>query len=164
MKFESTENEMKIKALFVITLLLFVTVASALASGPQAKPKLDGAYKYVSTTFPGGRQTEADAKGMIVVHGNYMAFVRAGVNRQTWSQDEAQDERTKKIIAAYQGLAATAGSFTINGNVITLQQVAQANPGTMGKEAKWEFALEGKTLKLKPAGNAGVEFVFEKVE
>lgn len=156
---------MRIKALFVITLMLFVASVSALASGPQGgKSKLDGAYRYVSTTFPGGKQTDADAKGMIVVHGNHMAFVRAGVNRQTWSQEEPQDARTKKIIAAFQGLAATAGSFTISGNVITLQQVAQANPGTMGKEAKWEFALEGKTLKLKPAGNAGVEFVFEKVE
>jgi hypothetical protein len=93
-----------------------------------------------------------------------MAFVRAGVNRQTWSQTDPQDERTKRIIAAYQGLAATAGSFTISGNVITLQQVAQANPGTMGKEAKWIFKLEGNKLMLKPEGNQDVEFTFERVQ
>jgi hypothetical protein len=40
-----------------------------------------------------------------------MAFVKANVGRQTWQQNEAQDERTKKILAAYQGLAATCGTF-----------------------------------------------------
>jgi hypothetical protein len=154
---------MKFKAGLVLALMLIVTVANAFAAGQKKEPKLEGAYKYVSTTFPGGKQTEADAKGMIVVHGKYMAFVRAGVNRQTWSQTDPQDERTKRIVAAYQGLAATAGMFEISGNTITLMQHAQASPATMGKEAKWEFKLEGNTLKLKPAGNLDVEFTFEKM-
>jgi hypothetical protein len=71
---------MKLKAALVL-LVVLVSAANVMA----ADPKLDGAYKYVSTTFPGGSQTEADAKGMIVVHGKYMAFVRAGVGRKTWS-------------------------------------------------------------------------------
>ena len=153
---------MKFKAGLVLA-LMFVATVSNVSAGGQKTPKLEGAYKYVSTTFPGGKQTEADAKGMIVVHGKYMAFVRAGVNRQTWSQTDPQDERTKRIVAAFQGLAATAGMFEITGNTITLMQHAQANPGTMGKEAKWEFKLEGNTLKLKPAGNPDVEFTFEKM-
>jgi hypothetical protein len=144
-----------------------VLIAVMLASGAintfAADPKLDGAYKYVSTTFPGGTQTEADAKGMIVVHGKYMAFVRAGVGRKTWSQEEAKEEREKKIIAAYQGLAATTGSFEIQGNIITLQQVAQASPATMGTATKYEYKLDGKILTLKPVANAGVEFKFERL-
>ena len=150
---------MKIKAVIVCAIVLVATASSAFASDP----KLDGAYRYVSTTFPGGKQTDADAKGMIVVHGKYMAFVRAGVNRQTWEQSEPEDARMKKVAAAYQGLAATAGRFEIQGNMIVLTQLAQANPGTMGKEAKWEYKLDGKMLKLKPAGNTEVEFVFERM-
>ena len=150
---------MKLKAVIVCSLILFATASNAFASDP----KLEGAYKWVSTTFPGGKQTEADAKGMIVVHGKYMAFVRSGVDRKTWDQSEPEAERTKKIIAAYQGLAATAGSFDIQGNMIILHQVAQASPLTMGKDAKWEFKLEGNMLKLKPAGNASVEFTFERL-
>jgi hypothetical protein len=150
---------MKLRAFIVLATLLTATAANAFAQGP----KLDGAYKYVSTTFPGGKQTEADTKGMIVVHGKYMAFVRAGVNRKTWDQAEPEADRLKKIAAAYQGLAATAGWFEVNGNTITLQQHAQASPLTMGKEVKWEYKLEGKLLKLKPVGNTDVEFTFERL-
>lgn len=150
---------MKIRLSLLIALALLCAPVAAFA----AKPKLDGAWKYTGLKFPGGQQTEAEAKGMIVVHGKYMSFVRATVDRKVWTQDEPKDEQTKKIIAAYQGLAATCGVFEINGNVITLNQVAQANPGSMGTSAKWEFTLEGKKLTLKPAGNPGVEFYFEKL-
>src|SRR5215831_5560644 len=149
---------MKIKSILIAAILV-----GAVQSGLAQGPKLDGAYKYVSTTFQGGKQTEADAKGIIVVHGKYMAFVRAGVNRKTWDQNEPQEERAKKIIAAYQGLAATAGSFDIQGNIITLEQVAQSSPASMGTSTKWEYKLEGKTLTLKPVANPGVEFTFEKL-
>ena len=150
---------MKLKAVIVCAIIFVVSIAATATSDP----KLDGAYKFVGLKFPNGQQTEADAKGMIVVHGKYMAFVRASVGRQTWDQNEPEEERMKKIVAAYQGLAATAGSFEIQGNIITLHQTAQANPGSMGAPSKWEFKLEGKWLKLKPAGNTSVEFTFEKL-
>jgi hypothetical protein len=149
---------MKLKGMLVLSIAL-VLAANALG----ADPKLDGAYKFVGLTFQGGGQTEADAKGMIVVHGKYMAFVRAGVGRKTWEQSEPQEERAKKIIAAYQGLAATCGSFEVQGNVITLQQLAQSNPATMGTATKWEYKLEGDKLTLKPVPNPGVEFTFERL-
>ncbi|HWO01960.1 MAG TPA: hypothetical protein VNS63_22115 [Blastocatellia bacterium] len=149
---------MKFKAV-----LIAVILTAAAVNTFAADPKLDGAYKYVSTTFPGGSQTETDAKGMIVVHGKYLAFVRAGVDRKTWSQEEPKEEREKKIIAAYQGLSATTGTFEIEGNIITLQQYAQASPATMGKVTKYEYKLDGKVLTLKPIANAGVEFKFERL-
>lgn len=150
---------MKLKTIFLCAVILIAAGSTGLAK----EPKLDGAYQYISTSFQGGQQTNAEMKGMLVVHGKYMAFVRAGVNRATWSQEDPQEERTKKIIAAYQGLAATCGEYKIEGNVIALQQLAQASPSTMGKEIKWEYKLEGKTLKIKPVANAGVEFTFERM-
>src|SRR5215212_616833 len=150
---------MKIKAVIVCAFILVATASNVLASDP----KLEGAYKWVSTTFPGGKQTEADAKGMIVVHGKYMAYVHAGANRQSWSMEEPEGERLKKIADAYQKLRATAGSFDVQGSTITLHQVAQTSPLTMGKDAKWEFKLEGNTLTLKPIGDANVEFRFERL-
>lgn len=150
---------MKLREVIACAIILLISVAVTEASDP----KLDGAYKFVGLKFPNGQQTEADAKGMIVVHGKYMAFVRASVGRQTWDQNEPQEERMKKIVAAYQGLAATAGSFEIQGNIITLHQTAQANPGSMGTPSKWEFKVEGNLLKLKPANNLDVEFTFERL-
>jgi len=92
-----------------------------------------------------------------------MAFVRANIDRKTRDQQEPADERTKKIIAAYQGLAATCGEYTMEGNIITLQQLAQASPLTMGKAVKWEYKLVGTTLTIKPVANPGVEFTFERM-
>jgi len=149
---------MKLKA----ALVLLVVLASAVSIS-AADPKLEGAYRFVGLKFQGGGQTDSEAKGMIVVHGKYMAFVKAGVGRQTWEQSEAPEERAKKIVAAYQGLAATCGSFEVQGNVISLQQMAQASPGSMGTTTKWEYKLEGKTLTLKPVANPGVEFSFERL-
>ncbi|MEK6321300.1 MAG: lipocalin-like domain-containing protein [Acidobacteriota bacterium] len=149
---------MKLKAALVL-LIVLVSAVNILA----ADPKLEGAYKFVGLKFQGGGQTEAEAKGMIVVHGKYMAFVKASVGRQTWEQSEPQEERTKKIVAAYQGLAATCGTFEVQGNVISLQQLAQAVPGSMGTTTKWEYKLDGKKLTLKPVANAGVEFNFERL-
>jgi hypothetical protein len=149
---------MKVKIALVV-LLITIAAVSTLA----ADPKLDGAYKFVGLAFQGGAQTEADAKGMIVVHGKYMAFVRASVGRATWDQKEPESDRTKKIIAAYQGLAATCGTFEVQGNVITLQQLAQSSPGSMGTTTKWEYKLEGNKLKIKPVSNPGVEFTFERL-
>jgi hypothetical protein len=149
---------MKLKAMLVLSIAL-ILAANALA----ADPKLDGAYKFVGLTFQGGGQTEADVKGMIVVHGKYMAFVRANVGRKTWEQSEPQEERAKKIIAAYQGLAATCGSFEVQGNVITLQQLAQSSPASMGTTTKWEYKLDGDKLTLKPVANPGVEVTFERL-
>ena len=149
---------MKTKALVLCLLLLTMAVPAA-----AKDPKLDGAYRYVSTTFPGGKQTDAEMKGLLVVHGKYLSFVRAGVDRKTWDQQEPAEERMKKIVAAYQGLAATCGEFSVEGNIITLQQIAQASPLTMGKAIKWEFKVEGSTLKIKPVANPGVEFTFERM-
>ena len=149
---------MKLKAAIVL-LVVLITSVSVLA----ADPKLEGAYRFTGLKFQGGGQTDSEAKGMIVVHGKYMAFVKSNVGRQTWQQDEAQDERTKKIVAAFQGLAATCGTFEVQGNTITLQQIAQANPGSMGTTTKWEYKLEGKTLTVKPTASPGVEFTFEKL-
>ncbi len=126
-------------------------------------PKLEGAYKFVSVKFPGGEQTEAQEKGMIVVHGKYIAFVSAGVDRKMWSQADSEADRNKKIIDAYNGLRATAGDFTIEGNTITLNQVVQASPASMGKPSKWIFKLDGNKLSLKPAANQDVEFTFERL-
>jgi hypothetical protein len=156
---------MKIRAGFVFTIMLLVTVVSAFASDPQAKePNLDGAYKFVSVKFPGGEQTEANQKGMIVVHGKHMAFVAATVNRKTWSQDEPEADRTKKVVEAFQGLRATAGSFEIKGDTIILNQVAQAVPSSMGKPSEWKFKVEGNKLMLSPGGNTSVVFTFEKLQ
>lgn len=149
---------MKLKSLLTLSIVI-IAASTALA----ADPKLDGAYKFTGLKFQGGGQTEAEAKGMIVVHGKHMAFVKASVGRQTWEQSEPQEERTKKIIAAYQGLAATCGTFETQGNIISLQQIAQASPGSMGTTTKWEYKLEGKTLTLKPVANPGVEFTFERL-
>ena len=150
---------MKLKAIFAALALLIAAEVIA----PAQTPKLDGAYKFVSLKFTGGQQTEAQTKGMIVVHGKYMAFVSAGVDRKTWTQDEPEAERTKKIVDAFQGLRATAGMFEIQGDTIVLQQQAQSNPATMGKPSKWVFKLDGNTLVLKPGGATGVEFTFERL-
>lgn len=145
------------------TVLLFLIVIITASTSLASDPKLDGAYRFTGLKFQGGGQTDAEAKGMIVVHGKHMAFVKASVGRQTWEQGEPQEERAKKIIAAYQGLAATCGTFEAKGNVITLQQVAQASPASMGTATKWEFKLEGNKLTLKPVANPGVEFTFERL-
>lgn len=149
---------MKLKAALVLSIFLISAINVA-----AADPKLEGAYRFVGLKFQGGGQTDAEAKGMIVVHGKYMAFVKASVGRQTWEQSEAQEERAKKIIAAYQGLAATCGTFEVQGNIISLQQLAQASPGSMGTTTKWEYKLDGKMLTLKPVANPGVEFSFERL-
>jgi hypothetical protein len=149
---------MKLKVLLALSITL-LWAANAVA----ADPKLDGAYRFVGLKFQGGGQTDSEAKGMIVVHGKHMAFVKASVGRATWEQSEPQEERAKKIVAAYQGIAATCGTFEIQGNIIALQQLAQASPGSMGTTTKWEYKLDGKTLTLKPAANPGVEFTFERL-
>ena len=149
---------MKLKAVLVLVVIV-VSAVNIFA----ADPKLEGAYRFVGLKFQGGGQTDAEAKGMIVVHGKYMAFVKTGVGRKTWEQSEPEDERMKKIVAAYQGIAATAGTFEVQGNIISLQQLAQASPGSMGTTTKWEFTLKGNTLTLKPAANTGVEFTFERL-
>ena len=149
---------MKLKAALVLCVILASAVCVL-----AADPKLDGAYRFVGLKFQGGGQTDSEAKGMIVVHGKYMAFVKAGVGRETWKQEEPQDERTKKVVAAFQGLAATAGTYEIQGNIISLQQLAQANPASMGTTTKWEYTLAGKTLTLKPVASPGVEFTFERL-
>ena len=90
---------MKLKVLLVLSITL-LWAATAMA----ADPKLDGAYRFVGLKFQGGGQTDAEAKGMIVVHGKHMAFVKASVGRATWEQSEPEGERAKKIVAAYQGI------------------------------------------------------------
>jgi hypothetical protein len=51
----------------------------------------------------------------------------------------------------------------VQGNIISLQQLAQASPGSMGTTVKWEYTLKGNTLTLKPAANTAVEFTFERL-
>jgi hypothetical protein len=150
---------MKLKVALTIVALLMTTAITTFAQAP----KLEGAFKFVSVKFQGGEQTEAQRKGIIVVHGKYMAYVAAGVDRKSWTQEEPEADRMKKIVEAFNGLAATAGNFEIQGDVITLNQHAQAVPGSMGKPSKWIFKLDGNKLSLKPSGNTNVEFTFERL-
>jgi hypothetical protein len=152
------EVSMKTRALLVSAFLLSITLPVF-----AFQTKLDGAYKLTAIKFSGGEQTEAQVKGIMVVHGKHIAFVRSNVGRQMWTQEEPEADRAKKIVAAYQGLAATAGSFEIQGSTITIQQVAQAVPSSMGQPSKWEFKLDGNKLSLRPAGNTQVEFLFERL-
>ncbi|HEY3135175.1 MAG TPA: lipocalin-like domain-containing protein [Blastocatellia bacterium] len=149
---------MKLRVLIGLLIVIFVT-----ANVRAADPKLDGAYKFVGLKFPGGSQSDADVKGMIVVHGKYMAFVRANVGRKTWDQNEPEAERAKKMVAAYLGMAATCGTFELQGDVISLTQLAQSSPASMGATTKWKYKLQGKTLTLEPVPNPGVEFTFERL-
>jgi hypothetical protein len=73
---------MKFKAAIVLLVVLIASVDSL-----AADPKLEGAYRFTGLKFQGGGQTDSEAKGMIVVHGKYMAFVKSNVGRQTWKQD-----------------------------------------------------------------------------
>jgi len=143
--------------------LMLAFILSISLSAFAAQPKLEGAYKLTAIKFSGGEQTEAQVKGVLVVHGKYIAFVRANVGRQSWTQEEPEADRTKKIVAAYQGLAATAGSFEIQGSMITINQIAQAVPSSMGQPSKWDFKIDGNKLSLNPAGNKQVEFLFERL-
>jgi len=152
------ETVVRLKVAIVLAVIM-VAATGALAQ----TPKLEGAYKFVSVKFPGGETTEANSKGMIVVHGKYMAFVQADVDRKMWTREEPEADRTKKIIDAFNGLRATAGSFEVQGNMIVLTQVAQASPSSMGKPSKWIFKLEGNKLSLKPEANQSVEFMFERL-
>ena len=147
------------RKILIATAVLSVFVIPALAQAP----KLDGAYEFKSVTFQGGQQTDAEAKGMLLVHGKYFANVRANLNRKPWSQSDPADDRTKKIVAAFQGLTANCGTFEIQGNIVTMHHTAAASPGAVGTSSKWEFKLEGNKLTLKPQAAAGVEFVFEKL-
>ncbi len=150
---------MKTKTLLVCAVMILATAATAVA----ADPKLDGAYKLTGIKFQGGGQTEANVKGMLVVHGKYLAFVRASTNRKTWEESEAKEEQMKKMAEAYQGLSATAGSIEVQGDIITLTQLAQANPASMGKATRYQYKLDGKNLSIKFADNPGVEFTFERL-
>ena len=150
---------MKIKAAIVCIIVMLFCATPGFA----ADPKLDGAYKLVSLKFPGGESTEANLKGMIVVHGKYLAFVRASADRKTWTEQESKEEQMKKMADAYQGLAATAGTFEIQGNVISLTQTTQSNPASVGKVAKFEYKLEGNKLMIRFPGNADVVFTFERL-
>ncbi len=149
---------MKIRVALTAFAILAVLTTTAMADD-----HLNGAYKFVSVTFEGGKQTEAEAKGIIVVNGKYWANVRCTLNRKPWTQEEPADERTKKIIAAFQGLTANAGTFETQGNIVTMQNDAAANPSAVGTSSKWEYKLEGNKLILKPQAAPGVEFVFEKL-
>ncbi len=149
---------MKSTGAIIFCAALLLTSAMGFAGGHE----LDGAYKFVKVTFQGGSQTEADAIGMIVVHGKHWANVRSAVNRQAWAQADPAEERTKKIVAAYQGLTAGCGTFEIEGNVVTMHQYAGANPAAVGASSKWEYKLNGDTLTLKPLASSGVEFTFQR--
>lgn len=143
--------------------VLFAPGLMALAVASFAADNLDGAYKFKSVTFQGGQQTEAEAKGMIVVHGKYWSNVRVQLNRKSWSQNDPEEERIKKIAAAFNGLTANCGTFEIEGNIVTMYNMAAASPGSVGTSSKWEYKLEGTKLTLKPQAAPGVEFVFEKL-
>lgn len=134
-----------------------------LPSAWAADHKLDGAYKFVSVTFSGGGYTEAQAKGFLIVHGKYWANVRATLDRKSWDQKEPEDERTKKVVAAFQGLTANCGTFEIDGNTVTMLNDVAANPGAIGTSSKWEFKLDGSKLTLKPLAAEGVEFNYERL-
>lgn len=150
---------MRVKAVIVCAVVMLFCATPGFA----ADPKLDGAYKLVSLKTPGGERTEAQLKGMIVVHGKYLAFVRSSADRKAWTEQESEEEQMKKMAAAYEGMAATAGPFEIQGNVINLTQTTQANPSSVGKVAKFEYKLEGNKLMINFPGNKDVVFTFERL-
>lgn len=150
---------MKSRIAFVVLCVLVLVVSVSLA----ADDKLDGAYEFKSVTFQGGSQTSAEAKGMLLVQGKYWANLRMQLSRKSWAQGDPEEERTKKMVAAFQGLTANCGTFEIQGNIVTMRSDVAANPNAIGSSSKWEYKLEGKKLTLKPQAQAGTEFVFEKL-
>lgn len=128
--------------LFVAAIIVVVSLALPTA---QTTNPLVGAWEYTEGTRADGTSVE-NPVGMIVFTNTHYSHIRvSGMRPQYASQAEATDAEK---IAAFDTLAANAGTYEVSGSTLTLRPSVAKNPNVYapGNSIELTFTIDGKTL------------------
>ncbi|GAC1484135.1 MAG: hypothetical protein NVS1B5_04170 [Gemmatimonadaceae bacterium] len=141
------------------SVVLTVAIAGALAQHPHrlggqraqaavGSASIVGAWRIVSRTYTSRDSTytdrQRDAGYYLFVAGHYSFVAPAGEALRP--HDQGTDARR---VALYNTFGAQAGTYTLQGDTLTLRAYAAKNPGNVGMSVRWRVTIRGDTLTME---------------
>lgn len=121
---------------------------------------LDGAWEFVRLDTPDG--PNQNQVGEMIVHGNRVCHLRVGREREAIAEDESEEQRSAKAAALYGSTTAACGTFTLDGDLLTVNWTTSSDPAVEGNTTEFEFTSEGDMVILAPAANPQFRFVYRR--
>ena len=120
----------------------------------------------MSSPLAGAWQLESDThQGLVVMTDTHYSAVGMPKSRQ---RSDSSEPTPEEAMAAYRGVQALAGTYTVSGSTATFQRLANLQADLIGEELVWEFSIEGDKLTRRTKSGAsgalaGAELTFRKV-
>ena len=150
---------------FLVGVISCTTTVETEVERPAAETStspLDGAWEFVRLDTPEGpNQNEV---GEMVVHGNKVCHLRVGREREAVAQGDSEEQRSAKAAALYGSTTAACGTFTLEGDRLTVNWTTSSNPTVEGNTTEFEFTSEGDVVILAPAANPQFRFVYRRTQ
>jgi hypothetical protein len=140
---------------------LLVLVHTGLA-GAQSSP-LTGAWERVSLRDSAGAIRQPPAPAAFAIYSANGYFSQTGIPTGRPSSDKPLADMTKEeLLARFERVGATRGTYTISGNRLTRKSIAHLDPALEGGELVQVFRIVGDTLILSspnPASRGEARFI-----
>ena len=143
---------------------MFVLIIAGLltSEGIAGEPKsesVQGVWQAVEVTIPGPVKrtiTTAEPRpNLVVITARHYSRVQVEAEGPRPAVTDVMKASADDLRAAWGPFYAEAGTYELNGNVITLRPVAAKNPAAMtpGAYTTWSFIVESNTLKVTAMRN-----------
>lgn len=143
---------------------MFVLLIAGLltSEGIAGEPKLEsvqGVWQAVEVTIPGPVKrtitTPEPRPNLVVITARHYSRVQVEAEGPRPAVTDVMKASADDLRAAWGPFYAEAGTYELNGNVITLRPVAAKNPAAMtpGAYTTWSFIVESNTLKVTAMRN-----------
>jgi hypothetical protein len=143
----------------VLVLLTAGLLTSTGIAGEPTPPSLQGVWQAVAVTIPGPvKQTIAVGEpraNLTVITARHYSRVQVEAEGPRPAIADAAKASADDLRASWGPFYAEAGTYEVDGNVITLKPIAAKNPAAMtpGAFTTWFFTIDGDTLRVTAAQN-----------
>jgi hypothetical protein len=142
--------------------LALVVLAHAGIAGAQSLP-LTGAWERISLRDSAGTILQPPAPAAFAIYSANGYFSQTAIPTGRPTIDKSLTDMTKEeLLARFQGVSASHGTYTVSGNRLTRKSLTNITPTLEGAELIQVFRIAGDTLILtspNPASRGEARFV-----
>jgi hypothetical protein len=144
---------------FLIVLLSFGLLATHEVTGQSSSPSsIQGVWQVVEVTITGPSARTIPIPeprpNLTIITATHYSRVQVEADARPMLRD-VTTASADELRAAWGPFYGEAGTYTVEGNVITMHPIAAKNPATMAPKAftTWSYKLEGNTLSVTALRN-----------
>jgi Lipocalin-like domain len=148
-----------LRAKSLVSLVLSATSLVTVTAHAQSKaPVLAGAWRLTELKRTGPKaETLKNPPGLLIFTGKHWSRMYVDSDEPRTQIPDLEKATAAEFVASWGPFVAASGTYEVSGNTLTCRALIAKNPNVMasGNVAVYTFKIEGNTLTMTDAPNAG---------